>query len=132
MARVERVGIARIHHQVDRAGARAPIQHLLPCPPAVGGFEYAAILVVGPLVTGGRDVHDVRVGRVHDDARDGLRVGEAEMGEGAAGVGGFVDADARHRRAKDVGLAGADPQHVGVRWCDGEIADAGGRVVIED
>ncbi len=59
--RVERVRIRGIHHEIDCAGPRAAIQHLLPGASAVGRLEHAAVLVVGPLVSGCRDVHGVGV-----------------------------------------------------------------------
>ena len=109
---VQRVGIGRIHHQIDGARARTAIEHLRPRLAAVGRLEHAAHLVVRPLVAGRGDVHDVGIRRMDDDARDGLRVGQAHVLPGAAGIRGLVDTDARHRRAEDVRLAGADPDDV--------------------
>ena len=54
------------------------------------------------------------------------------MRERPAAVGGLVDADARHGRAEEVRLAGADPHDVGVRRRDGDVADARRRLVLED
>ena len=53
------------------------------------------------------------------------------MREGPAAVGGLVDADAGHRRAEQVGLAGANPDDVGIRGGDRDVADAGRGVVFE-
>ena len=130
--RVQRVRIGRVHHEVDRAGARALVEDLAPGPAAVGRLEHAAHLVVGPFVTRGRHVHDVRVGGMDDDARDGLAVGQAHVLPGPSGVRRFVDADARHRRAEDVGFAGAHPHDVRVRRRHGDVADARGRHVLPD
>src|SRR4051812_19987756 len=84
---VERIRTGRVDYEVNRAGARASIQDLLPRSPAVGRLEHASVLVVGPLVPRGRDKDNVRVGRVHDDASDRLRIGEAGVRERASAVG---------------------------------------------
>ena len=52
--------------------------------------------------------------------------------ERAAAVGRLEDADARHRGAKQVGFAGADPDDVRIRRRDGDVADARGRLILED
>ena len=125
-------GIGRVHHEVDRAGARALVENLVPGPAAIGRLEHAAHLVVGPFVTRGRHVHDVRVGGVDHDARDGLAVGQTHVLPCLPGIGRFVDADAGHRRAEDVGFTGADPHDVRVRRRHCDVADAGGRHVLPD
>ena len=68
---------------------------------------------------------------MHDDAGDRLSVGEPSVREGPAAVGRLVDADAGHRRAEQVGLAGANPDDVGIRGGDRDVADAGRGVVLE-
>ena len=130
--RVQRVRVRWIHHQIDGAGARALVEHLRPRPPAVGRLEDAAHLVLGPGVSGRRDVDDVRVGRVDQDAGDRVRVGEAGVAEGAAAVARLEHADPGHGRAKQVRLTRAYIQdgRIGLRHRD--VADARARLMLED
>jgi hypothetical protein len=128
---IERVRIARIHHEIDRARARAFEIDGRPGLAAVSRLVDAAHVVVGPLVPRGGDVHDVGIRRMHEDARDRLRVRQPHVLPRAARVGRFVDPDARHRRAEDVRLAGADPHDVGIARRHREVADARRRHLIE-
>ena len=69
---------------------------------------------------------------MHDDAGDRLRVGQAGVREGPGAVGRLVDADAGHGRAEEVRLAGANPDDVGIRGRDRDVADARRGLVLED
>ena len=62
--RVERVGIAAVDDEIDRAGLVVDVEHLRPGLAAVDRLEHAALLVGGPQVAHRRDVDDVGVGRV--------------------------------------------------------------------
>ena len=130
--RVQRVRVRWIHHQIDGAGARALVEHLRPRPPAVGRLEDAAHLVLGPGVSGRRDVDDVRVGRVDQDAGDRVRVGEAGVAEGAAAVARLEQADPGHGRAKQVRLTRAYIQDGGIGLRHRDVADARARLMLED
>src|SRR4029453_13712391 len=129
---IQRVWIARVHDQIDCSGFRALVEHLRPRPAPVGRHEHAAGLVFGPGMARRGDIDNLRVGRMDDDAGDRLCVGEAGVRERAAAVGRFEDADAWHRRAEQVRLASPDPDDVGIRFRDRDVADAGARFVLED
>src|SRR5205807_6734310 len=99
---------------------------------AVGRLVQAALLVRAPDVAEGGDIDDVGVGGVDDDAADVLRVPQAHVLPGLAAVGRFVDAVAPGDAVAGVGLAGADPDHVGVRFGDGHVAERNRRLALED
>ena len=69
------------------------------------------------------DVDQIRVGRVDADLRDDLRVGEADVRPGLAGVGRLVGPAALDDVAAKLGFAGADVDDVRVRLGDGDGAD---------
>ena len=129
--RVERVGLAPVDDEVDRAGLVVDVEHLLPGLAAVDRLEDAALLVGRPQVAHGRDVDDVGVRRVDDDPRDVLRVGEPHVLPGLAGVGRLVDAVARVGDADARRVAGADPDDVLVGRGDGHAPDAGHVLPVE-
>src|SRR5262249_48301438 len=84
----ERVGLRRVHRQVDEAGLLVDELDALPGLAAVGGLVDAALLVGRPDVAQGGDVHDLGVPGVDDDAGDVLGVGQAHVLPGLAAVGG--------------------------------------------
>ena len=94
------------------AGLVVDEEDLVPGLAAVDGLEDAAVGVVRPLVAAGRDVDDVGVGRMDDDAGDRVRVGQAHVRPGLAAVDRFEDADAGLGAAEDVVLARPDPDDV--------------------
>ena len=72
------------------------------------------------------DDDDVGIARVDEDRADEARIFQADVGPGGAGVGGAIDAVAG-------GLfAGADDYDIWVRWGDGDVADGGYVLVVED
>jgi len=76
-------------------------------------------------------VGDVGIGRV-DDQRADLTLLFPDVLPGLAGVQRLVDAVTRADVAADVGLAGAGVDHVGVGRGDGNGADRGNGLVVED
>src|SRR5439155_16491383 len=90
-ARIHDVGIRGIDVEIRAAGEGVLVQHFLPRLATVDGLEDAALLVRPPFVSQRADVRDVRVARVHDDARDLLRVAEPEGRPAGAGVRRLVD-----------------------------------------
>src|SRR5207244_4737274 len=101
-------------------------------PAAVGGLEQAALLVRPPDVAQGGDVDGLGILGVDDDLADVLRVAQAHVLPGLAAVGRFVDAVAPGDAIAGVGLAGADPDDVGVRLRHGDAAEADARLMVED
>ena len=104
----------RIHHDVHRAGLGTARQHLLPSDAAVHGAINAALFVGRELMAQGRDEHDVRIARIHDDRTDLLRLFQAHVLPGATRVGRFINAVAGGRVAADASFAHARVDHVGV------------------
>ena len=120
---VEHLRVVAVHHEIDRAGLRVAVQHLLPGLPAVARPEHAALLVRTGHVAERRRVHEVRVRRADDDLRDDLRVGQPHVRPGLPGVGRLVDAVALHDVAAQADLAHADVDRVGARLGHGHRAD---------
>src|SRR5262249_21968385 len=130
--RVEQLRVLRVHRQIDEAGILVDELHLRPGLAAVGGLVDAALLVRRPEVAQRRDVHDVGVLRVDDDAADVARLLETDVLPGLAAVGGLVHAVAPRDAVARVVLAGADPHDVGVGRRHRDGTDAQGRLVVED
>ncbi len=93
--RVERVGALAVEHEVDGAGPIVEVEDLLPGLSAVGRLEHAALLVGRPEAAHRRDVDDVGVGGMDDDAADVLRLAQPHVLPGLARVDRLVDAVAR-------------------------------------
>ncbi len=98
---------------------------------AVRRLVDAAFLVRTEQVSGHRRVNRLRVARIDHDARDGLRLAQADVLEGPAAIGGLVDAVAKRRRLAIVRLSGADIDDVRIGGMDGDVADRRGRVLLE-
>ena len=134
-ADVERVRIARIHARLDRARpsvVRQVAGQLRPRLAAVDRLEESAVADLAPDVPRGRDVDDVRIGRVHDDGSDRVGVLQPHVGEGLSAVGRLVDAVAPRRGVASALFAGADPDDVGILLEDRDVADRRRAVVVED
>ena len=69
---------------------------------------------------------------MNDDVADVTSVFEADVGPGLSGVGGFVDAIAEGDVAADAGFAGAGVNHVGIRVGNGDGADGGDALLVEE
>ena len=90
--RIEVPRIVRVHRDVDRARALAPIQHALPRLPAIARAEHAA-LGVGPMrVPERRDVHGVGILGMDAELPDVARALEPEVRPGLARVGRAIHA----------------------------------------
>src|SRR6185437_9810512 len=99
---------------------------------AVGRLEDTAVLLRTRREPDRAREHDVRVGRVDDDAREAAGVGQAHVLPGRAGVGGLVDAVAGHVAvADDPRFARTDPDRVVVGRRDGDGTDGLHRLVVE-
>ncbi len=118
--------------EIDGPRHLVDVQDLVPGLAPVSGLEDAALRIVGPLVAAGGHPHRVRIGRMDDDPRDGLGLGEPHVGPGLACVGGLPDPGAGVGAAEDVGLARPDPDDVLVGGGQGQVPDGGGDVVLED
>ena len=116
-----------------KARSTAPVvssfaEHLAPRFAAIGGFENAALRVLGIRAAKRGDHYDIGVARIDPQVADVLGVFEADVLPGLAGVGGFVHAVAHvDGAAHHADVAGADVDDVGLRWRDRHGADGGDR-----
>ncbi len=120
---VERVRVARVHHDFGDAGVLVALQDELPAAPAVARLVQPALRARRPQLAGDGDVDEVAVRRVRDDARDVAALAEADVRPRAAAVGRLVDAVAPPRALPVRRLAGADPDDVRVALEEAERAD---------
>ena len=98
-------------------------QRARPTGPAVGGAEDAAVLALMAEIALRGDDHHVRVARIHDDARNLLRLLEADVSPGRASISALVHAVALgHSTTRDQ-ITGADVDRVAVRRGDFERAN---------
>ncbi len=131
--REQRLRILRIHDDVGGTGVVVDEQHVVPGPAAIGRFEHAPLGVRAPQMADRRDIHDVRIAGMNDDAADVPRLVESDVRPRAAGVDRFVDAVAPRRALPVVGFARARPDDVRVRRRHREVADRHHRVhAVED
>ena len=127
----QRVGIARVHRDIDHAGGLVDVEDFVPVLPAVGGLEEPALLVVAPAAAHGADVDDVGILGVNDDLTDLERLLESHVLPCVAAVGALVDAVAPGDTVARVGLARADPDDVRVRGRDSDGTDGNGCLIVE-
>src|SRR6185437_9090571 len=128
---IDDVRVAGIDAHVVAADVLVLVQHFLEGLATVGRAEDAALLVRAVGMAKRGDEQAIRVVRVDRDVRDHLRVAQAQVGPGLAGVGGFVHAVAHGEiRADDAG-ARADVDHIRIRGRHRDRANRAGRLVIE-
>ena len=102
-------------HDVICAGIVVALEHLLPGQAAICRLVDASFASRPEEWAGRGHEHHVVVHRIDDDPVDGLRTPESDVLERAASVGRLVDTFAPRRALPIVGLAGADPDHIGIR-----------------
>ena len=125
--------MTEVHRQVGTAGVLVHVKDQLPVRPAVPGAIDAALRLRRVGVAERAGVHQVRIFRMDQDAGDAPGGLEAPMMEGAAAVDGAVDPVPHgERRPDDERFSGAGPDLAGVRGGDGQGADRGGILVVED
>ncbi len=125
------IGVRGVERHRRGAGVRVLLQHLLPGPAAVGSAIDPALGVGAEGVAEHRGEGDVRIGGMHDHLAD-LPLLCPDVVPGLAGVDRLVDAVARPHVAADVRLPRADVDDVGIGRGDGDRADRGDRLVVED
>ena len=109
-----------VQGQISSAGICALEQHVFPGLAAVGGAEYATLLVRPKGMPQGRYVDNVRVVRMDANTRDVARVLQPEVRPGLAAIGGFVytiavrhieaNAGFTHTGIDDIGVGVGDSQ----------------------
>ena len=124
-SRVEHVGIAGIHDEIDGTRAVVAEQYLLPRPAAVGGTEHATVGIRTERMAEGGHVRPVRIGWVHPNAPNRLRVLQAEVAPAPPAVVGPIHAVALKHVRSQLHLAHADVDDVRVRLRDGHRPDGG-------
>jgi hypothetical protein len=123
----EDAGIVGVDDEVDGSRVVVAVEDFVPGGAAILGAEHAAVGIPAVGMAEGGDVDDIGIGGMDADARDSLRVGEANVLPGAAGVGGFIDAIALHDVAAKLGLPHADVDGIGAGSRDRDSPD--GRTV---
>src|SRR5260370_40893430 len=78
-----------------------------------------------------RDIDYVRIFRIDDDARDGLRILETHPGKGLAGIGRLVNAVTKARTLAIIRLACSHPDNIRIRQRDRYIADGSSCVSVK-
>ena len=129
---VDDVRIGRVDVDVVAARVLVLVEHLLERLAAVERPEDAALLVGPVRVAERRDEQAVGIARIDGDARDLLRVVEAELRPCAAGVGGLVDAVTRRQVGPVQAFAAPDVDDVRIGGGHGDRSDGSGGLVVED
>ncbi len=75
-----------IDGDVVRAGVVVDVEHLRPRLSAVGGLENTAFVIWSPQMAGGGDIYDIRIARMNHDPAVVMRIGQAHVLPGDAGV----------------------------------------------
>ena len=128
----QHLGVGRVHGNVDEARLVADELDELPGLAAVGRLVEAALGVRAPRPSQGGDVHDVRIGRVHDDAADRPRLLEPHRLPGEPAVGRFENAAARRDGVAGVLFARPRPHLRRVAGGDGQLAHRDAALIVED
>src|SRR5580692_6035059 len=127
---IENARIVGVRGHVRNSGHVVLIKSFVPGLAAVDGSVHAAIFAGRADAENGvpenTDDDDVRVARIDEHSADEARIFQANVGPAGAGIGGAVDAIAGSL------FAGADDDDVGIRCGDGEVADGGYVLVVED
>ena len=118
--REQNVRIIRIEHQIDRSGFVVLEQHFLPSLSAVVRTKHPAHLIRTVGVPQRRNVHDVRILRIHDNLRDMSRVFQPDVRPGLSAIHGFVHSIAVRNISANARFARAHVNHVRIRrrHCD--------------
>jgi hypothetical protein len=132
-AREQRARIVRVHRELRAPGVLVHEQRLVPGLAAVRRLEDPALLLRPIGLSDRAGVDDVGVVGIDDHARDVAGGFEPHVGPGLARVHGLVDAVAHGVIGPDQpGLARARPHDAVVAGGDGERADRGDVLVVED
>ena len=126
------LGLCGIDGDIGDAGVFVDDEGLGPGGAAVGALVDAALFVGTPEIAERRDVHDVGIGGMDDDAADVVGLLEAQMRPGGAAIHRLVDAIAPGGALAIVGLAGAHVEDGGVGRREREVADGGVGLIVED
>src|ERR1700733_9779331 len=129
---VDDLGLRGVGAKVNRAAVVIFAENFCPGGAAIAGAIDAAARIGTEAVAERGDEDDVRVARVHQDAADLLRIAQADVAPGDAAIGGFVHAIANGNIRAHVCFAGADVDRLRVGGSDGDCADGGGRLGVEN
>src|ERR1700733_11336909 len=129
---VDDLGLSGVGAEVNRAAVVILAENFCPSGAAIAGAIDAAFRIGAEAVAERGDEDDVRVARVHQDASDLLRIAQADVAPGDAAIAGFVHAIANGNIGAHVCFAGADVDRLRVGGSDGDCADGGGRLGVEN
>src|ERR1700733_14812183 len=127
---IENARIVGVRSHVGNSGHVVLVESFVPGLAAVGRSVHAAIFAGRADAENGvaenTDDADVRVARINEDRADEARIFQADVGPAGAGIGRAVDAIAGSL------FPGADDDDIGIRCGDGEVADGGYVLLVED
>ena len=129
---VDDVRIRGIEGEVGGARRVVPEQHLAPVLPAISAAIHTALRRRRPDVALRGDVNDIRVGRVHEHARDLSRELQSERRPRLSGVGRLPDTFAVGHVAAQRVFTTADIDDVRARRRDGDGADRPTEILVRD
>src|SRR5205807_5087275 len=111
---INRLRIAGIECQIDRAGVLVLVQNLLPGGAAVQRAKDATLGIRAIGVSQSRNQHPVGIPGINDDCANLLGVTQAQMLPALSAIGGFVDAVAYGKIWPPQTLAAAHINDLGI------------------
>ncbi len=125
------VWIVRIEHDIDRAGVFVFPQHLAPCFATVCGSKDSAFLVRTERVPERGYKHHIFISRIDNQRADVPCIFQADVVPGLAGIDRLENPSAVRGIAADRRFAGADVNHIVIGRRNGDRADRGDRLLVE-
>lgn len=120
---VDHLRIGRIHGHADRAGVVVDVKNFLPALASIGGLENAAVWIGSKQMAQRRDVHHIRILRIHKNPADDVRLAEADKRPALAAIGGLIHTLAGQHSISRSGIACANINNLRIRGRDGHCAD---------
>ncbi len=125
------VGVVRIDVHVAAPGQVVQIKDLAPGFPAVGGLEEPPVRVGSPGPAQGAHEHHVRITGIDPDPGDLFGVLQSDLLPCSPRVDRLVDPVTDAGRIAGIALSGSQIEDVGVGRSDGEVADRGVVLIVE-
>ena len=122
----------RVHDQIDGASVCVDPQRMRPGAARVDRLENTAHLGWRPEIPQCRDISDVGILRIDNDAADRAAVLEANVRPSGAAIDRAIDAITPRATLPVVLLTSTRPQNIRIRWRHRDHAEGGGRLLLED
>ena len=132
---IEDIGIGRAHLDLGATRffvIRQPGGQFIPSCAAVSGFKQAASTRVSPEMAYGRHVNNVRICRVSGDTGDLMGLLKPHIDKCFPTVGRLVDSVTPTAAVAVVGLAGADPDDIGIALKKSHVTDRAASIVVKN